>query len=89
MYDVYYESGEKAFGCSSLETVKEYMEDIGVVSVTLKKDARIDLSNGEYIILNFGCPTSAHDWITKHVPGKLVRVVSRKGHSEYIFKEYK
>ena len=87
MYDVYYESGEKAFGCSSLETVKEYMADIGVVSVTLKKDMQVNLSNGEYIILAFGCPTAADDWIRNNVPGSRAGITSIKGGCIYNYEK--
>ena len=87
MYDVYYESGEKAFGCSHLGTVIDYLTEIGVKTVVTGTKVRIILVNGEYVEIGFGCPTAAHDWIVKHVPGKLVKVVSRRGGSEYIFEE--
>ena len=86
MYNVYDEKNEKAFGCSSLPAVIKYMTEVGVISVLTTREVRINLANGEHIILKFGCPTSAHDWITTHVPGKLMKVVSRKGGSEYKYK---
>lgn len=86
MYNVHNENGEKVFGCSSLHTVIGYITEIGVDTVVTGTKVRINLTNGEHVEIGFGCPTSAHDWITKHVPGKLVKVVNRKGGSEYIYK---
>ena len=90
MYNIYNENDEKAFGCSSLPAVIEYMEEVGVVGVTSgsnpfnnKREVRINFVNSEYIILQFGCPTAAHDWIMKHVPGELKEVVSGKGKCYY------
>lgn len=85
MYNVYDENNEKVFGCSSLGIVIEYMMEIGVATVVTGTKVCVNLANGEYIEIDFGCPTSAHDWITKHVPGELVKVVSRKDGSEYIY----
>lgn len=87
MYNIYNENDEKVFGCSSLPVLAEYIAEVGVATVVTGTKVRINLANGEHVWIGFSCPTSAHDWITKHVPGELVKVVSRKGGSEYIFKE--
>ncbi len=88
MYNIYNEKNEKVFGCSRLGAVVEYITEVGVVSVNSgsspfnnKREITINLVNGEHIILEFGCPTSAHDWIGKHVPGKPVEIVSHGGGS--------
>lgn len=83
MHNVYNADGEKIFGCTSLHAVINYITEIGVASVLSNKGIRITLNNGEYIEIGFGCPTSAHDWISKHVPGKPVEIVSRKGGCVY------
>ena len=88
MYDIYDASNEKVFGCSHLGAVIDYITEIGVENVITGTKVRVNLANGEYVDIGFGCPTAAHDWIVKHVPGKLVKVISRKDGSEYIFKEY-
>jgi len=93
MYDVYYESGEKAFGCSSLDAVREYMKDIGVATVIQgtnalgKTEARINLVNGEYILVNFGCPTAASVWIQVWVPGNRVGITSIKSGCIYNYEK--
>jgi hypothetical protein len=89
VHNVYNTDDEKIFGCSSLHAVISYITEIGVASVLSNKGICITLNNGEYIEVGFGCPTSAHDWIIKHVPGNLVKIVSRKEGSEYLYeKEY-
>jgi len=87
VHNIYNEKDEKVFGCSSLQAVVEYITEVGVTTVVMGTEARVNLTNGEHVSIGFGCPTSAHDWIVKHVPGKLVKVISRKGGSEYIFEE--
>ena len=86
MYNVYDENGEKVFGCSSLNTVIDYITEVGVDIVVTNTETRINLANGEHILIKFGCPTSAHDWITKHVPGDLVSILSCDGGCEYRYK---
>lgn len=86
MYDVYDKNDEKVFGCSSLSAVINYITEVGVISVVTGTKACVTLTNGEYIEIGFGCPTAAHDWITKHVPGDLVEIVSREHGCEYRYK---
>ena len=86
MYTAYDENDIKMFGCSSLQAVVGYMEDVGVGTVVTNLKTRINLTNGEYILIKFGCPTSAHDWIIKHVPGELVEILSCAGGCEYKYK---
>lgn len=93
MYTVYNEDQEKVFGCSSLSAVIEYITEVGVTTV-LSKDTRVNLCgnvrinlvNGEYVLMGFGCPTTTHDWITNNVPGELIEIVSRESGCEYRYK---
>ena len=87
MYDIYDVNDRKIFGCSHLGAVINYIAEAGVITVVTGTKIRINLVGGEHVEIGFGCPTAAHDWIVKHVPGKLVKVVSRRGGSEYIFEE--
>ena len=87
MYNVYDKNDEKAFGCSSLSAVINYITEIGVETVVTGTKVFINLTNGEHVIIGFSCPTSAHDWIVEHVPGKLIKVVSRKDGSEYLYEK--
>ena len=86
MYDICDESDRKMFGCSSLSSVIDYITDIGVMTVVTGTKVLINLTNGEHVTIGFGCPTSAHDWIIKHVPGTLVEIVSREHGCEYKYK---
>ena len=86
MYNVYNENDEKVFGCSSLSTVINYITEIGVDTVVTGTKVRINLTSGEHVEINFGCSTVAHDWIMRHVPGKPVEIVSKKGGCVYRYK---
>ena len=92
MYAVRADNEAKVFGCSSLAAVVKYISEIGVECVTLKTNAHnrleacIDLVNGEYVNVPLSCPTSAHDWIMKHVPGEIAEILSRDGSCEYRYK---
>ena len=93
MYSVYDKNDDKVFGCSSLNAVREYMKEIGVTTVIQgrnalnKTEARINLSNGEHILVDFNCPTAASVWIQVWVPGNCVEAVSTKGGCIYKYKE--
>ena len=83
MYNVYDENDIKIFGCSSLQAVIEYMKEVDVTTVVAGTGVRINLANGEHVSIGFGCPTSAHEWIIKHVPGELLSILSCDGGYEY------
>ena len=91
MYNIMNE-GTKVFGCSSLSAVVEYITEVGVSEARTQTNAKgqeeicIFLRNDEHVIVGIGCPTAAHDWIVKHVPGNLVEIVNRKDGSVYRYK---
>jgi hypothetical protein len=86
VYNVYDESDIKIFGCSSLSAVIKYITEVGVDTVVTNLETRVNLANEEYILIKFGCPTSAHYWIIKHVPGELVSILSCDSGTEYKYK---
>ena len=92
MYDVYHESGEKAFGCSSLSVLAEYMKDVGVLNavVTPKnpggREVRVNLCFGEYIIVDFGNSIAADVWIQVWIPGTPIEVISKEDRCIYEYK---
>lgn len=95
MYGVYYESGEKAFGCSSLSALVDYITEIGVANVWVKarsnargwKEICINLCNGEHAIVDFPCSTTADSWIRTCIPGTLKEIASRRDGCDYIYEE--